>query len=118
MVILLITFISAAADAVISGALFVIVTLVRGGRWEWGSPWNWKAALFVVALALVGQTIGEVFALRTDRWSYGPFMPTIPVLGVGLTPLLQMPLMILITLWLAQRATCRIPRDKEEKVRS
>ena len=112
-----ITFISALTDAVISWALFIIITIIRKGRWDWGKPWNWKAVLFIMGLALIGQTIGEVFALRTGRWSYGPSMPVIPILGVGLTPLLQMPLLIPITLWLAQRATCLTPlmwrRNKE-----
>ena len=117
MVIVLITFISAIADAAISWALFIIATLVRKGSWDWRKPWNWKAAILIILLALVGQTIGEVFALRTDRWTYGPFMPTLPVLGVGLTPLLQMPLLILFTFWLAQHVTCHLPR-KIETVRS
>jgi len=118
MVIVLITFISAVTDGVISWALFIIATLVRKGKWDWRKPWNLNATLFIIALALLGQTMGEVFALRTNRWSYGPLMPTIPVLGVGLTPLLQMPLMILITFWLAQQATCRIPRTKDQKIRA
>jgi hypothetical protein len=33
-------------------------------------------------------------------------MPLIPGLGVGLTPAIQMPLLMLPTLWLAQRLLC------------
>ncbi len=112
-----ITFISALTDAVISWALFILITIIRKGRWDWDRPWNGKMVLFIMGLALIGQMIGEVYALRTGRWSYGPSMPVIPILGVGLTPLLQMPLLIPITLWLAQRATCLTPlmwrRNKE-----
>jgi len=39
---------------------------------------------FLVAVVL------EKIALSVGIWSYGPFMPIIPFLGVGLTPVLQM----------------------------
>jgi hypothetical protein len=117
MVIIIITFVAASTDAVISWALFIIATLIRKGRWDWNKPWDWKVASFIIVLALLGQTLGEVFALRTGRWSYGPIMPTLPILGVGLTPLLQIPLTILISFWLAQRATCRLPRSEAQEVR-
>jgi len=39
---------------------------------------------FFVAIAI------ERYAVSTGMWAYGPFMPIIPILGVGLTPVLQM----------------------------
>lgn len=39
---------------------------------------------FFVAVAI------ERYAVSTGMWAYGPFMPIIPILGVGLTPILQM----------------------------
>ncbi|NTW14712.1 MAG: hypothetical protein HGA31_06855 [Candidatus Moranbacteria bacterium] len=39
---------------------------------------------FFVAVVL------ERFALSVGIWSYGPFMPILPFLGVGLTPVLKM----------------------------
>jgi hypothetical protein len=107
MYILQMIFVSACADAVISWALFVIATLVRKGRWDWAGTWDWKTTALIISLAFTGQAIGEFFAIRTGRWVYTPMMPTLPIFGIGLTPLLQMPLLIPITLWLAIRATCR-----------
>ena len=96
---------SVIADGFISLNLLLAVTVFRRGKWDWASPWNWRwrDVLFVVVVALGMQIVGEVVALSTDEWSYNAAMPLIPGLGVGLTPVLQMPLLILPTFWLAQR---------------
>jgi hypothetical protein len=96
---------SAIADGFISLNLLLVVTVFRRGEWDWASPrnWRWRDALFVIVVALGMQIVGEVVALSTDEWAYNAAMPLIPGLGVGLTPVLQMPLLILPTFWLAQR---------------
>lgn len=38
-----------------------------------------------------------------DRWQYAARMPTLPVLGTGLTPLLQWLVLPLLLLWLVRR---------------
>lgn len=106
-------FISAIADGFISCLLLFAVTLFRKGKWDWSPPWDKKAAVLVVIVALIVQTVGEWVAINTDRWAYNQYMPIVPGLGVGLTPLLQMPLLILVTFWLAQRATCLVPQCNE-----
>ena len=70
--------------------------------------------LFVVVMALGMQLVGETVALRTGEWAYNAAMPIIPGLGVGLTPALQMPLLILPTLWLAHRVA--VFRSKSSSV--
>ena len=47
----------------------------------------------IVVLLLTGAGIAvgiEYFALIHGRWSYSPLMPLIPLLGVGLSPFLQL----------------------------
>ena len=99
------------ADGFILLSLLFAVTVVHGGRWEWHVPWRWSTVLLTLALAALGQTVGEVIALETGAWGYTESMPRLPLLGVGLTPLLQMPLLVLPTFWLAQQmvlaAECR-----------
>ncbi len=99
------------ADGFILLSLLFAVTLARGGRWEWHMPWRWSTVLLTLVLAALGQTVGEVIALETGAWDYTAAMPRLPLLGVGLTPLLQMPLLVLPTFWLAQQmvraAECR-----------
>lgn len=58
-----------------------------------GRAWLVSAALFIFAVGL------EVFALSTGRWAYNDLMPIIPVLGVGLTPAIQLAL----TMWVSTR---------------
>ena len=46
-----------------------------------------------VAIAITGfilAVIIEKYALAIGRWSYNPLMPIIPILNVGLIPILQM----------------------------
>jgi hypothetical protein len=99
---------SAVADGFISLNLLFAVTVFRRGKWDWASPWswNWRNVLFVVVVALGMQVIGETVALNTGQWAYNAAMPLLPGLGIGLTPALQMPLLILPTFWLAQRMVC------------
>ena len=104
---------SAVADGFISLNLLFAVTVFRRGEWDWAShrDWNWKNVLFVVVVALGMQILGETVALHTDEWAYNGAMPIIPGLGIGLTPILQMPLLILPTFWLAQRVTVSHPKS-------
>lgn len=103
---------SAVADGFISIELFLAVTIFRRGKWRWAWPWRHRDVLFVVTLALGVQILAELVALSTGEWAYNSAMPIIPVLGVGLTPTLQMPLLILPTLWLAQRVTQPLKEQK------
>jgi hypothetical protein len=94
---------AAVADGFISLNLLFAATVFRRGKWKWTPPWDWKSILFVVTLALGGQIVGEVVALGTGEWAYNAAMPLILAWDVGLTPALQMPLLILPTFWLAHR---------------
>jgi hypothetical protein len=53
-----------------------------------GPPAYWSALILVLLLLATGI---EFWALTTDRWSYSSAMPTI--LGSGLSPLTQLPLL-------------------------
>lgn len=61
----------------------------------------------IVGFVLVGVviTIGlEWHATEIQgRWQYGDLMPTLPLLGTGLTPLLQWILLPPLIVWLARR---------------
>ena len=66
--------------------------------------------LFVVVMALGIQLVGATVAFRTGEWAYTEAMPIIPGLRVDLTPVLQMPLLILPPLWLAHRVAVFCPK--------
>lgn len=63
-------------DAVFIVLVYVLISNI------W--PATFVAALFAIAL--------ELFALKTSRWEYKKSMPIIPWLQVGLTPVIQLPL--------------------------
>jgi hypothetical protein len=47
-------------------------------------------ALFTVVAGGSVAVLIEHFSLSAGRWDYGPLMPIIPLLGVGLVPVIQM----------------------------
>jgi len=94
---------ASAADGFIGLNVLFALTVFQRGRRTPLRAWRWQDVAFVIALALAGQIVGETVALRTGEWGYTAAMPRLPVLGVGLTPLLQIPLLILPVFWLAHR---------------
>lgn len=57
---------------------------------------------FAFLAALQGLAL-EWLSLREMRWSYGPSMPVDPVIGLGLTPILQWLALPLAILWAVRR---------------
>ncbi len=57
-----------------------------------------------VALGLVATVILEALATGpAGRWSYGPSMPRLPVLGTGIVPIVQWVLLPPILVWFVRR---------------
>lgn len=61
--------------------------------------WEIALLLFLFAACL------EWFALATGRWEYGALMPRIPILGIGLTPTLQLAATGIFAIVCARRIT-------------
>ncbi|MEI7750121.1 MAG: hypothetical protein WCJ25_03895 [Candidatus Moraniibacteriota bacterium] len=51
---------------------------------------EWKRIVLTASLGFLIAVGIERYALSTGMWAYGSFMPILPILGVGLTPVLQM----------------------------
>ncbi len=63
-------------------------------------PWR------LVALGILGAITAvavERVALAEGRWTYNSLMPIVPVVQVGLWPLLQMIVLPVLTAWLSER---------------
>lgn len=54
---------------------------------------DWKFYLTTVLLGALCAVIFEKVAFVLGWWNYGARMPVVPVLGVGLLPLIQLPLL-------------------------
>ena len=72
-------------------------------RLRWDMKHRWKGYLTVALLASVCAVVIELVAVATGHWSYLDRMPVVPVLGVGLLPILQLTLLVPLAVWIAAR---------------
>lgn len=79
---------------VAAGLFLAAVTRRKAVRW-------WATAVGGVLTAAVV----EQWAVREGRWTYNELMPIIPLVRVGLWPVLQMGLVTPLTLWISERRT-------------
>lgn len=84
------------------------------GAWLLAGAAPWPARRFFVVAALtvalgVGYTLYSEWINVSVRgsWTYAPAMPRLPLLGTGLTPLLQWIAIPPLALWAARRAIVR-----------
>ena len=75
-------------------------------RAAYAHPATWIVALLIGALLAVSF---ELWAVYVDhRWQYTEAMPLVPIVEVGLLPVLQMLVIPLVTLAATSRIACRI----------
>lgn len=55
---------------------------------------------FIVMVGFVTATIVEQQALSMGKWFYTSAMPIVPILKIGLTPFIQLPIMAFLVYWL------------------
>jgi len=68
------------------------------GSCQWFAPLSRgrAAVLFVSGIAIA--VIIELHALRTGRWAYSSLMPVLPLIDTGLSPVLQLLILPLISM--------------------
>ena len=96
-------FVASLGDGII---LWMIYGLgwVAFGNWRWTFQPGSRQIAFTVSTGLVIAILIEWFALHwLHRWAYTIDMPRIPVLDVGLTPILQMLILPPIIFFLTQK---------------
>lgn len=98
--------VASAADALITLVAYLIVAWLRRG-WSW---WESAGASDFVIFAIAGAvsaTLIEMVAVSRGVWAYGSYMPIVPLLEVGLLPLLQLifllPAALGVSLWWCRR---------------
>ena len=93
-------------DVVITFWIYAIGAL--GARdLRWGVQPRWNVYLVAALLGAMHAVWIEKAAIASGRWSYTETMPTLPLLGVGLWPFLQLVLLTPLTLWLSSRYALR-----------
>lgn len=92
-----------AGDVAITLTAFYLASLIARSRF-WFLSAHRKPTIVWFAVGVL-LTIGlELYATRlVGRWSYGPLMPIVPILRIGLAPLLQWLLIPAVLLFLMNR---------------
>jgi hypothetical protein len=93
-------------DVAITLAVYGLGALAAG-RWRWGMMRSWNVYAAAALLGGLFAAASEWYSLRAGLWSYNAHMPVVPVLGVGLWPLLQLTLLVPAALWVAARWAAR-----------
>lgn len=95
--------ITAAKDALITVALYLIVGMLVGNI-GWGRRFNYRRSLFLFVLGFLWAVGIEYHAVAVaHRWAYVAAMPLLPALGVGVAPVLQMMIVPFVGIWLTRK---------------
>ncbi len=93
-------------DVLYTLGAFALVSAIKKS-YEWISTATLADYLMLVTLGCLIALFVEYKGLALNRWEYLPEMPIIPFLGVGLSPVLQMaillPATVLVTQWVSNR---------------
>ena len=76
---------------------------LAAGQLRWGTTGRWNVYATAAFLGGACAVAVEWKALAVGRWSYGDRMPVVPVLNVGLWPLLELTLLVPLALCVAAR---------------
>ncbi len=88
--------IATVVDAVAILALYLIFAGVLQDFY-WVRHWNWKSILLIMLAGGLLAILFEKWALSRGEWSYTEAMPVVPFLQVGLSPLLQLTILPVLT---------------------
>lgn len=90
-------------DVLIALSAYWVVAGFRRS-WDWLRQPDALAFLLFIAVGIVITIVLEWHAtVLQQRWEYADSMPTMPLLGTGLAPLMQWLLLPPLILWLARR---------------
>ncbi len=85
-------------DILIVLGIYIIMTIIYRSS-DWILNMNQGKWVNLLLISLIAAIVVELWGLQTGRWSYSELMPIIPLIKIGLMPVLQMVLLVpLITL--------------------
>ncbi len=97
--------IATVGDALYTVGAFALVSAIKKS-YEWIKDATLADFLMLVTLGCLLALFVEYKGLALDRWEYLPEMPLIPFLGVGLSPILQMAILLpasfAVTQWVSK----------------
>lgn len=90
-------------DLAIALAAFWCASLVGQGRQWFMLPGKRAPVVFFAVGLLVTIGLEYLSTEMTSRWTYGGAMPLLPVIGTGLSPILQWVFVPILVLWYMRR---------------
>jgi H+/Cl- antiporter ClcA len=93
---------------VMIAALTLSAAILIVGRRSWPTDNYAAVAVCAIAFGICYTAFSEWLNLSRNNWAYSEFMPVIPGLGVGLSPLLQWLIVPAIAAW------CAVPKTRHE----
>ena len=91
--VIILVLIASVADAFITLAAFLVTALLRRD-WRWQQSVGALDFLIFAVVGAITATLIETIALSRGTWAYGDYMPIVPLLNVGLLPLLQLTILL------------------------
>ncbi|MDD2870430.1 MAG: hypothetical protein PHS49_00435 [Candidatus Gracilibacteria bacterium] len=76
-------------DALLILTMYFLISLILWNL-DWIESIKIKDFFLIIVIGLIITIIFEKYALDTGRWDYNEYMPIIPFLGIGLSPILQL----------------------------
>lgn len=78
----------------------------------WIQHLKWQRILIVILTGGIGAALSEIRHLSLGNWAYSDSMPNIPVINIGLSPVLQFMILPLIIYLLSFYSLKRMSRKK------
>jgi len=94
---------AALVDVLIALFAFWVVALIRADRRWIVAPGKAEILGFIAVGVVITVALEWHATVILDRWQYGDLMPTIPILGTGLSPLMQWILLQPLVVWIVRR---------------
>ncbi len=104
------------AGDVMIATLVLVAALVAFGRANWPASGFRPVVAAILSLGVSYTVYSEwINTVVRKSWAYGELMPTLPVLGTGLSPLLQWLIVPAVALWSAARLGTSVGSERVDK---
>lgn len=97
-------------DVSIIFLIYTLIALVRK-KFFWIENFDKNAAALSIIFGSAIAIVIELQGLAQKKWAYSEIMPIIPFIKVGLSPILQMIVLPIITFYIAHFILKKIPYD-------
>jgi hypothetical protein len=103
-------FVASVGDGLMILMIFAVGWVIHDDT-RWFRRWSAGRLGYTMFAGGLGGAAIETWGLAAGRWQYADSMPRVPVLELGLVPLLQMSILALLTFW----ATARWLKHRESR---